>query len=231
MTTGPRQAAAIPSTREDDLDDPWRAERLAMVDQQIARRGVRDPRVLAAMAAVPRHRFVPAALLEQAYADWPLPIGGGQTISQPYIVAAMAEVLELTGSERVLEVGSGCGYLMAVLSRLAAWVGGMDLEARLCRLAEANLADLGCANAEVRCGDGAQGWPERAPFDAIAVSCAAPAIPPALWEQLAEGGRMVVPVGPPGYGQDLVLARRTPAGRAVTSLMGVAFVPLREPGP
>jgi protein-L-isoaspartate(D-aspartate) O-methyltransferase len=200
-----------------------------MVREQIALRGVRDARVLAAMAGVPRHRFVPASLLEQAYADWPLPIGGGQTISQPYIVAAMAEALELTGGERVLEVGSGCGYMMAVLSRLAGWVGGMDLEARLCRLAEANLADLGCANTEVRCGDGAQGWPERAPFDAITVSCAARTIPPRLWEQLAVGGRMVVPVGLAGYGQDLVLARKTPAGPELTSLMGVAFVPLREP--
>jgi protein-L-isoaspartate(D-aspartate) O-methyltransferase len=229
MASGPRQDPRS-SPAGTGPDDPWREEREAMVRHQIALRGVRDPRVLAAMAQVPRHRFVPADLREQAYDDWPLPIGGGQTISQPYIVAAMAEALELTGGERVLEVGSGCGYMMAVLSRLAAWVGGMDLEARLFRLAEANLADLGCANVEVRCGDGAQGWPERAPFDAIVVSCAAPALPPRLWEQLAAGGRMVVPVGPPGYGQDLVLARRTAAGRELTSLMGVAFVPLREPG-
>jgi protein-L-isoaspartate(D-aspartate) O-methyltransferase len=227
MTTGPWQDPdpSIPG------DDPYQGERLAMVRHQIAARGVRDPRVLAAMAAVPRHRFVPLALLGQAYADWPLPIGGGQTISQPYIVAAMAEALALTGAERVLEVGSGCGYMAAVLARLARWVGGMDLEARLCRLAEQTLAELDCANVAIRCGDGAQGWPEQAPFDGIVVSCAAPAIPPRLWEQLAEGGRMVVPVGASGFGQDLVLARKTPAGRQVEVMMAVSFVPLREPGP
>lgn len=224
MTTG-AQARHDPAA----AGDPYRPEREAMVRDQILARGVADPRVLAAMAAVPRHRFVPAHLLGQAYADWPLPLGGGPTISQPYIVAAMAEALELTGGERVLEVGSGCGYLLAVLSRLAGWVGGIDLDDRLCRLAEATLAELGCPNVEIRCADGAQGWPDQAPFQAIVVSCAAPAIPPRLWEQLAVGGRMVLPVGAAGLGQDLLRVRRTPAGREVQHLMGVSFVPLREP--
>jgi protein-L-isoaspartate(D-aspartate) O-methyltransferase len=198
-----------------------------MVRHQIAARGVRDPRVLEAMRAVPRHRFVPPDLADQAHADWPLPIGAGQTISQPYIVAAMAEALELAGSERVLEVGSGCGYMAAVLSRLAGEVYGMDLEEGLCRRAQRTLAVLGCANVEIRCGDGALGWPERAPFDAVMLSCAAPAIPPDLWGQLAPGGRIILPLGQAGWGQELVLVRKTTEGSEVSRLMAVSFVPLR----
>jgi protein-L-isoaspartate(D-aspartate) O-methyltransferase len=179
------------------------------------------------MRAVPRHRFVPPDLADQAHADWPLPIGAGQTISQPYIVAAMAEALELAGSERVLEVGSGCGYMAAVLSRLAGEVYGMDLEEGLCRRAQRTLAVLGCANVEIRCGDGALGWPERAPFDAVMLSCAAPAIPPDLWGQLAPGGRIILPLGQAGWGQELVLVRKTTEGSEVSRLMAVSFVPLR----
>jgi protein-L-isoaspartate(D-aspartate) O-methyltransferase len=204
-----------------------REAREAMVRHQIAARDVRDPRVLEAMRTLPRHRFVPEELLAQAYADWPLPIGAGQTISQPYIVAAMAEALELTGRERVLEVGSGCGYMAAVLSALAREVYGMDLEPGLCRRAVQLLDQLGCANVQIRCGDGAMGWPEHAPFDAIMLSCAATAIPGPLWEQLGEGGRMILPLGAHGCAQDLELVRKTPAGKEVTSLMAVSFVPLR----
>jgi protein-L-isoaspartate(D-aspartate) O-methyltransferase len=198
-----------------------------MVRSQIEARGVHDPRVLEAMRRVPRHRFVPPDLAAQAHADWPLPIGAGQTISQPYIVAAMAEALELTGGERVLEVGSGCGYMAAVLSGLAREVFGMDLEEGLCRRAVRSLAELGCANVEIRCGDGALGWPERAPFAAILLSCAAPAIPPDLWQQLSSGGRIILPLGQAGWTQELVLARKTPAGPELSRLMAVSFVPLR----
>lgn len=198
-----------------------------MVREQIAARGVRDPRVLEAMLAVPRHRFVPGGLIGEAYADCPLPIGRGQTISQPYIVAVMAEALELAGHERVLEVGSGSGYMAAVLARLAGSVCAVELEPELNDRAARLLALLGCAQVELRCGDGALGWPERAPFAAIVVSCAAGRIPPALWSQLEPGGRMILPLGQADATQELVLARKTGAGPVFSRLMAVRFVPLR----
>jgi protein-L-isoaspartate(D-aspartate) O-methyltransferase len=207
----------------------WRLARDGMVRNQIEARGVRDPRVLAAMRDVPRHRFVPGQLAAEAHADRPLPIGAGQTISQPYIVAAMAEALELTGSERVLEVGSGSGYMAAVLSALSREVYAVELEPELAERAARTLAELGCPNVRMRCGDGSLGWPEPAPYDAIMVSCAAPFIPPALWEQLAEGGRITLPMGPPDATQELILARKTAAGSRIDRLMAVAFVPLRLP--
>jgi len=198
-----------------------------MVREQIAARGVRDPRVLEAMRQVPRHRFVPAALAWEAHADRPLPIGGGQTISQPYIVAAMAEALELRGGERALEVGCGSGYMAAVLAALCREVCTMELDPELHRRARETLAGLGCANVRTVCADGALGWPEPAPFEAIVLSCAAPRIPAPLWEQLALGGRMILPLGGPDDPQELVLARKTPAGRELDRLMAVRFVPLR----
>jgi len=206
---------------------PCGPEQEAMVREQIEARGVCDPRVLAAMRAVPRLRFVPGALAGEAHADRPLPIGAGQTISQPYIVAAMAEALELTGSERVLEVGAGSGYMAAVLAALSREVYAMELEPGLLARAAATLAGLGCGNVHLRCGDGALGWPEEAPFDAILLSCAAPRIPPDLWDQLAADGRIILPMGPPGATQELILARRTAAGSRVSRLMAVCFVPLR----
>jgi protein-L-isoaspartate(D-aspartate) O-methyltransferase len=189
---------------------------------------VRDPKVLEAMRTVPRHRFVPGELAAEAHADRPLPIGAGQTISQPYIVAAMAEALELTGSERVLEVGSGSGYMAAVLSILAREVHAVELEPELQRRAAPVLARLGCSNVHLKCGDGALGWPERAPFDAIVLSCAAAGIPPDLWDQLAMGGRIILPLGAPDATQELVLARKTPGGSRIERLMAVCFVPLRR---
>jgi protein-L-isoaspartate(D-aspartate) O-methyltransferase len=204
------------------------AMRERMVREQIARRGIRDPRVLEAMASVPRHLFVPEAMAADAHADCPLPIGRGQTISQPYIVAVMAEVLELAGSERVLEVGSGSGYMAAVLSRLARAVYGVELEPELHQRSVKILSRLGCANVHLRCGDGALGWPEAAPFDAVLLSCAAEALPAEPWAQVAMGGRMVLPVGAPLGGQELVLVRKTPQGSRVTRLMPVGFVPLRR---
>ena len=206
----------------------WRLARDGMVRNQIEARGVRDPRVLAAMRDVPRHRFVPGQLAAEAHADRPLPIGAGQTISQPYIVAAMAEALELTGSERVLEVGSGSGYMAAVLSALSREVYAVELEPELAERAARTLAELGCPNVRMRCGDGRLGWPEHAPFDAILLSCAAPAIPPDLWDQLAMGGRIILPMGEPDATQELVVVRKTPAGSRVSRLMAVVFVPLRQ---
>jgi len=205
--------------------DRWARE--AMVREQIETRGVRDPRVLAAMRAIPRHLFVEDRLAEVAYADRPLPIGAGQTISQPYIVAAMAEALELKGRERVLEIGSGCGYMAAVLASLAAKVCAVELEPTLHQRAVRLLAALGCGNVELRCGDGAAGWPEAAPFDAIVMSCAAPMIPPAALEQLAPGGRFILPLGAPHEFQELILVHKATDGIRIDHLMAVSFVPLR----
>jgi protein-L-isoaspartate(D-aspartate) O-methyltransferase len=204
----------------------WEEARRLMVEGQLKARGIRDPAVLAAMGAVPRHRFVPAAFRSQAYADRPLPIGGGQTISQPFIVAYMAEVLGLDGTERILEVGSGSGYAAAVLARLAREVVAVERDPDLRARSRELLADLGCANVEVVLGDGSLGLPDRAPWDAVLLSCAARELPAPLWEQLGPGGRILAPLGPPGGPQDLVLARRGPGGPSLRSLLGVIFVPL-----
>jgi protein-L-isoaspartate(D-aspartate) O-methyltransferase len=199
-----------------------------MVRDQLERRGIRDPLVLAAMAAVPRHEFVPGDLRPLAYEDGPLPIGEGQTISQPYIVAFMAEALALRGGERVLEVGSGSGYAAAVLSRIAADVYGIELEPALHARSAATLAALGYANVHLRLGDGFLGWPEAAPFDAILVSCAAEGVPPPLWDQLREGGRIVYPRGAAGEVQELVAVTKAPDGPRERALVPVRFVPMRR---
>jgi len=179
----------------DRSPDEFESDRRAMVETQLRRRHVNDPRVLAAMGAVPRHEFVPAEFRNRAYEDAPLPIGEGQTISQPYIVAAMTAALRLGGSERVLEVGTGCGYQAAVLARLAKEVFTIEYRDPLGALAAERLSRLGYANVHVHSGDGTLGLPEFAPFNAILVAAAAPAAPAPLLAQLAEGGRMVVPVG------------------------------------
>ena len=198
-----------------------------MVKSQIEVRGVSDPRVLAAMRRVPRHSFVPQDFLIQAHEDHPLPLGLGQTISQPYIVAYMAEQVVLRGHERVLEVGSGCGYMAAVLSLLAKEVYGIELEKELRDRAQAILQGLGYDNIQLLCGDGAQGWPAKAPFDAIVVSCAADRIPDPLLDQLVEGGRIILPLGTPYGHQELVVVTKAPDGLEMRSLGAVAFVPLR----
>ena len=198
-----------------------------MVRSQIEARGVADPRVLEAMRQVPRHRFVPEAYLLQAHEDHPLPLGLGQTISQPYIVACMAEALALKGHERVLEVGSGCGYMAAVLALLAKDVYGLELEQELAARSQGILAALGYENIHIACGDGAKGWPEKAPFDAILLSCAADAVPGPLWAQLAEGGRLILPLGTPYGYQELELLIKAPEGPERRSLGAVSFVPLR----
>lgn len=207
--------------------EPDEQRRAEMVDRDIAGRGVRDGRVLAAMRAVPRDLFVPAALRDQAWEDYPLPIGADQTISQPYIVALMAEALQLRGPERVLEIGTGSGYAAAVLARLCAQVETVERIAELADRATRQLAELGVANVHVHCADGTLGWPDAAPYDAILVTAGGPVIPPELQSQLAPGGRLVMPVGASRGWQDLVRVTRTgPDDFRTESLCEVAFVPL-----
>ena len=205
----------------------YRARRQACVARQIEARGVGDPLVLAAMRTVPREAFVPPHLAEQAYDDGPLPIGVGQTISQPYIVAFMIEALHLHGGERVLEIGAGSGYAAAVLSRIAGEVYAIERIGELAGRARENLARGGYGNVHVRHADGTEGWPEAAPFDAILVSAGAPDVPRSLVRQLAIGGRMVVPVGREPGSQALIVVTRT--GEDATSredIADVRFVPL-----
>lgn len=196
-----------------------------MVARQIRDRGIRDERVLKAMQAVPRHLFVPLACVAEAYADEALPIGEGQTISQPFMVAAMADALSLTGHERALEVGAGSGYQAAVLSLLAREVIAVEAIPALAASARERLARLGYANVRVEEGDGSEGWPAAAAFDAIVVSAAAPHVPQPLIDQLVEGGRLVVPVGMTEHQQLLRIVKRD--GRAIEqSLLACRFVPL-----
>jgi protein-L-isoaspartate(D-aspartate) O-methyltransferase len=198
-----------------------------MVRKQLAERGIRDVRVLDAMRSVPRHEFVPATFRQEAYEDHPLPIGEGQTISQPYIVAAMLEYLALQATERVLEVGTGSGYVTALLSLLSAEVYSVERHAQLAALSETTLHRLEYRNVKIKVGDGSQGWAEYAPFDAILVSAATPEMPPTLFAQLREGGRMVVPVGPPSC-QELQLIGKVSGQPEVKVLEGCRFVPLVE---
>ena len=208
-----------------DTDPEFYRQRIAMVLDQIASRGIRDQRVLAAMRAVPRHLFVDRSQQDEAYADGPLPIGRDQTISQPYIVASMSEKLALRSTDRVLEIGTGCGYQTAVLSELAGEVYSIERIAPLYERAQRTLHDLGVANVTLRFADGYDGWPEKAPFDAVIVTAAAEHIPDALVDQLAIGGRMILPLVV-DRGQQLILLRRTERSLERTDLYGVRFVPL-----
>ena len=196
-----------------------------MVARQIRSRGIISARVLDAMAAVARHEFVPVEVQASAYADEALPIGGGQTISQPFMVAAMSDALQLSGSERVLEIGGGCGYQAAVLSLLAQDVVVVEMRPLLAGAARERLARLGYANVRIEEGDGSLGWPAAAPYDAILVSAAAPAIPPPLIEQLAEGGRLVIPVGD-FERQNMLRITQRAGGLAQELLLTCCFVPL-----
>ncbi len=207
-------------------DDGYAIERKRMVSEQIARRGLRTPRLLAVMESIPRHCFVPTDERAWAYADGPLPIGHGQTISQPYIVALMTELLQLESTARVLEIGTGSGYQAAVLGKIAAEVHTVELIPELAVKAEETLRNLGYTNVHVHLGDGSLGWPERAPYDGIIVTAAGPKVPPPLLEQLAEGGRLVVPVGGRGS-QVLEVHRRIVDKIACERSIPVAFVPLR----
>ncbi len=197
-----------------------------MTKRKLVLREVSDPRVLAAMEAVPRDRFVPAEYRDDAYGDHPLPIGYGQTISQPYIVALMTQLLELKGHEKVLEIGAGSGYQAAILSLLAREVYSVERIPQLAEMARQRLGELGYHNVQIRVGDGYEGWPEHAPYDAIIVTCAAEEVPPPLVEQLADGGRMVIPVGESGWSQRLMLLRKRGGDVEQREVAGVVFVPL-----
>jgi protein-L-isoaspartate(D-aspartate) O-methyltransferase len=215
-------SCAETTTQQGDAELARARER--MVATQIAARDVRDARTLAALRKVPRHLFVPAPLVAQAYDDHPLPIGEGQTISQPYIVAFMTEALRLQGGEKVLEVGTGSGYQAAVLAEIAARVFTIEIVAPLAEQARQRLAELGYANVSVRSGDGYAGWPEEAPFDAIMITAAAPRIPEPLKAQLRDGGRMILPVGE-DY-QELVLVTRKGDRFDQERVLPVRFVPM-----
>src|SRR5271157_1296954 len=205
--------------------DSLQRQREEMVRTHLAGRGIRDARVLAAMASVPRHEFVPEELLADTYEDHPLPIGDGQTISQPYIVAAMLEHLAPRVTDRVLEVGTGSGYATALLSLICAEVFSVERYASLAASAEATLLRLGYGNVRIKLGDGSLGWGEHAPFDAILVSAATSEAPEPLFAQLVEGGRMIIPVGSP-LSQELQLIRKVNGRAEVRVLEGCRFVPL-----
>ena len=216
--------------------DRYAAPRKAMVDTIVALtretaaetgRASLDGRVLTAMNKVPRHRFVPADQEPNAYANRPLPIGNGQTISQPFIVALMTDMLGLKATDRVLEIGTGCGYQAAVLAELAREVYTIEIVAPLAREAAARFAELGYRNINARSGDGYRGWPAHAPFDAIIVTAAAPEVPPALIEQLKPGGKLVIPVGAQWSGQELRIIEKDQHGKTTTrNALPVRFVPL-----
>ncbi len=219
-------AGSMHSLLAQDANEP---ERRQMVATQIRERGVSDTRVLAAMEKVPRQEFVPSGLRALAYQDCPLPIGHGQTISQPYIVALMTELLGINSRSRVLEIGTGSGYQAAVLAEVAADVYTIELVEPLARKAGETLARLGYHNVHAKAGDGYQGWPEAAPFDAIIVTCAPENIPSELVEQLKEGGKLVVPVGAEGGAQELFLLEKTGGKIQQRSVIPVRFVPMRHP--
>jgi len=213
---------------DSDPKGDFKTMRERMVETQIKARGVKEPRVLTAMLKVERHLFVPKDLQPTAYSDQPLPIGEGQTISQPYIVALMTELLELKGEEKVLEVGTGSGYQAAVLAELAKEVYTIEIVEKLANSAEKLLLQLGYKNIQVKAGDGYLGWPEAAPFDAIIVTCAPDHIPKPLVDQLKEGGRMVIPVGE--YTQELKKIVKRAGKLETTNAIPVIFVPMTGDG-
>jgi protein-L-isoaspartate(D-aspartate) O-methyltransferase len=206
------------------LTTDWTAARTQMVDEQLTARDINSPRVIGAMRTVPRHLFVPESVREDAYGDTPLPIGHGQTISQPYIVAFMTQALEIEPAHRVLEIGTGSGYQAAVLSVLAADVYTIEIIPALADRARDTLAALGYANVHVRAGNGYLGWPEHAPYDRVIVTAAPEEVPAALVEQLKVGGLMAIPVG--SVEQELRILRRTPTATETVRTLPVRFVPM-----
>jgi len=207
-----------------NFDPDYEQARQNMVEYQIKGRGIKDKNVLGAMLKVPRHLFVPEEMRDLAYRDEPLPIGHGQTISQPYIVGYMTEALKLQPGDRVLEIGTGSGYQTAILAEIVSKVYTIELIPELSLRAQETLKSLGYKNIEFLTGDGSKGWPEKAPFEAILVSAAPAEVPPALIEQLKIDGRLIIPVGTDS--QELVLIKRTKKGWEKTRLIGVRFVPL-----
>ena len=210
------------------LEEMFIRQREEMVKEQIEKRGVKNPRVLAALQAVPRHRFVPELLHDIAYSDGPLPIGEGQTISQPYIVAFMTELADIQPGEKVLEVGTGSGYQAAVLAELTSEVYTIEILPGLAARAKANLESTGYAQVKTRVGDGYLGWPEAAPFDAILVTAAADHVPQPLIDQLAERGVLVIPVGKAGGLQELQRLRKRKGKMTTEKILPVVFVPLKH---
>ena len=215
---------SLPTSRAQDDE----ASRLAMVQDQIRARGISNPGVLRTMRSVPRHEFVPPDLHHQSYRDHPLPIGYGQTISQPFIVAYMTEAIQPGENDRVLEVGTGSAYQAAVLAEIVDSVFTIEIVPELAESAAERLSRLGYDNVTVRHGDGYFGWPDKAPFDAIVVTAASEHIPPPLIEQLKDGGRMIIPVGTPFLKQSLILVDKRDGKVTTTSLLPVRFVPLRR---
>lgn len=210
--------------------DEWGLARALMIDRDLRGRGITNEAVLAAMETTPRHLFVPLAVRREAYADYPLPIGEGQTISQPYIVAAMTELVQPRPGDVVLEVGTGSGYQAAVLARLVRQVYTIEIVEPLGLRARATLAHLGVSNVSVRIGDGYAGWPEHGPYDGILVTCGAETIPPPLVQQLKPGGRMIIPVGPTRDVQQLLVVEKDAQGAVQhRAVMPVRFVPLTGP--
>ena len=210
-------------------EEEFTSQRGLMIREQIEARGIKDKRVLGAMRKVKRHLFVPRAYRHLAYSDTPLPVGEGQTISQPYIVALMTELLALKGKEKVLEIGTGSGYQATILAELAKEVYTIELLAPLANRAKKLLKELGYSNVYVRHGDGFLGWPESAPFDAIIVTCAPEEIPVPLIEQLAEGGRLVIPVG--RFWQELKLLEKKKGKMITKDIIPVRFVPMLRKRP
>jgi protein-L-isoaspartate(D-aspartate) O-methyltransferase len=217
-------AAAGPAGTQDEA--AFAAKRKSMVAVQITARGIHNARVLEAMSDVPRHLFVPPESRDLAYDDHPLPIGEGQTISQPYIVALMTQCLVPKGGDKVLEVGTGSGYQAAVLGRIVGRVFTIEIHETLARQAAKTLESLGFRNVRVRTGDGFFGWPEEAPFDGIVVTCAVPSVPPALFAQLAEGGRLVIPLGDIRTYQVLTVVSKKHGQPVVEEVLDVRFVPM-----
>ena len=223
VTTGIHMKASGASA--DERENPYIQARQCMVAVQLRRRGIKDERVLEVMSQIPREEFVPPELRTRAYQDEPLPIGGGQTISQPYMVAVMAAALQLQAGDKVLEIGTGCGYQAAILSCLSKQVYSVEIRADLARTSAERLEKLGFANVHVYSGDGSAGLPEFAPYDAIVIAAAAPVLPEPLLQQLAERGRVVAPVGDPAH-QNLVCVRKRANAISYEWHEGCRFVPL-----
>lgn len=215
-------AAPAPAAAAED----FKAARQRMVEKDLKGRDITDPQVLEIMGRVPRHLFVEKSLQRQAYADHPLPIGEGQTISQPYIVALMTQILQVKRGDKVLEIGTGSGYQAAVLAELTDQVFSLEIREKLTRAASGVLKELGYGRVRLKSGDGYFGWEEFAPFDAIIVTCAANHIPPPLIKQLKEGGRLILPLGNTAYFQTLTLVTKKAGQTDVQHLSGVAFVPM-----
>ena len=216
----------VDAAQVENNQDQFARARRAMIERDLVSRGIRDRRVLEAMGSIERELFVPEKLSSRAYEDRPLPIGEGQTISQPYMVAFMTELLNLTGTERLLEIGTGSGYQTAVLGKLAAAVYSIEIIPKLSQRAKVLLNRLGFDNVHLKVGDGFFGWEEQGPFDAILVTAAAAKIPEPLWRQLREGGRLIMPLGAEKQGQALVRVTKSDGKQVVEELTGVVFVPL-----